>query len=162
MPRDRDFIELLTALSYDPVFVVDQDRRITHFNEPFAMMLGLRAAQRRRIEGTVFSDLIEFGDPGQACIADCLSLDRNVRVQSVTARVPDGRELVLEMSALPLRGDDDRITGVVVLHRDVTDEHRLKVRYHEEKEAHLNERESLLRIIKDRDIDIERLKKRLR
>jgi hypothetical protein len=124
-------------------------------------MLGLRPAQRRRIEGSSFRDLLQLDATGQSCITDCLSQDQNVRVQSVSARIMDARSLVLDMSALPLRDDHGKVTGVVVLHRDVTDEQRLKDRYNAEKSAHLRERESLLRIISDRDAEIQRLKKQI-
>ena len=155
----NDFIGLLTEVSYDPFFVIDQQRRITHFNNPFSLMLGLRGAKRRQIEGTPFDELLELDATGHACVTDCLATDTNVRVQSVKATLPDGRELVLDMSALPLKNDTGRITGVLVLHRDVTDEQRLKVRYNQERQEHLNERDTLLKIITDRDLEIKKLKK---
>jgi len=159
VPRDTDFLELLNLVSYDPFVVVDSGRRIIHFNDPFVLMLGLRTTQRRRVEGTVFNELLRLDETGQACITDCLSQDRNVRVQSVDGRVSGGRQLVLDMSALPLRNETGQVTGVLILHRDVTDEQRLKERYNEEKKAHLAERESLLRIISDRDAELKRMKR---
>lgn len=156
-----DFITLLTELSYDPFFVINQERRVTHFNGPFSLMLGLRGARRRRLEGTPFDELMKLDDTGQACVTDCLASDQNVRVQSVRAGLPDGRELVLDMSALPIKNESGRVTGVVVLQRDVTDEQRLKDRYNQERQEHLNERNTLLKIISDRDAEIKKIKKQL-
>jgi len=159
--KDVDFITQLVALSYDPFFVIDRERRITHHNDLFALMLGLRSAQRRKLQATPFHEMLKLDDTGRSCITDCLTMDRNIRVQGVMAKGPDGRDLVLDLSALPLRDKEGRVTGVIVLHRDVTDEHRLKERYTHEKQAHLHERESLLRIIGDRDADIKKLKRQL-
>ncbi len=156
-----EFIDQLAELSYDPFFVIDQERRVTHFNNPFSVMLGLRGAKRRQIEGTAIHELLELDATGEACVTDSLASDQNVRVQSAKAKLADGRELVLDISALPLRDEAGRVTGVLVLQRDVTDEQRLKERYNQERQDHLNERETLLKIISDRDAEIKKAKRQL-
>jgi len=157
--KDVDFIQQLSALSYDPFFVFDRDRRITHCNDVFAMALGLRVGQRHQIVGRSVRELLELDATGESCISDCLRTDANVRVQSARARLPDGAELRLDISALPLRNDAGEVVGVIVLLRDVTDEQRLKDRYDKERQEHIGERETLLRIIRDRDEEIKRIKR---
>lgn len=157
MPRDREFIDQLMELSYDPCFVINAERRIVACNEQFTSMLGLSARQRRSIDGTAFDSLLDLDSTGSASITDCLQTDSNVRVQSVTAHTKAGASLVLDMSALPLRDDAGAVTGVVVLQRDVTDEQRLREKYDQLVAESKAERESLLRIIRDRDAEIERL-----
>ena len=161
MAKDVDFIIQLNSLSYDPFFVTDRDRRITYGNDVLALTLGVRVGQRHHIEGKFVRELLSFDATGETCITDCLRTDANVRVQSAKAKLPDGRELVLDMSALPLRNDVGQVTGVMVLLRDVTDEQRLKERYIQERNEHVSDRESLLRIIRDRDEEIKRLKRQL-
>ena len=156
-----DFVALLSELSYDPFFVIDRDRRITAFNKPFSLMLGLRGAKQRQIEGTPYQELLALDATGQACVTDCLASDHNVRVQSVRATLRDRRELVLDMSALPLKDAAGRVSGVLILQRDVTDEQRLKDRYNQSRQEQLNERETLLKIISDRDAEIKKLKRQL-
>lgn len=162
MPKVEEFLEQLTALSYDPFFVIDQDRRVVYCNDLFAVTLGIRAGQRRKLQGQPLSELCALDTTGEACLADCLRTDHNVRVQGATARLPDGRVLTLDLSASPLRDDTGAVTGIIVLGRDVTDEHRLKQRYNQERQEHHDERESLLRIIRDRDHELDRLGKQLR
>lgn len=160
MPRDQEFIERLAELSYDPFFVVDRERRIVYHNAQFALMLELSAARRRKIVGTQFHDLLLFDATGESCIRRSLESDSNIRVQSVTATGPGNRKMVFDMSACPIRDDAGQVTGVLVLQREVTDEQRLKERYNQVKRDHLAERESLLRIISDRDAEIKKLKRR--
>jgi PAS domain S-box-containing protein len=158
VPGYLDFITQLAEVSYDPFFVIDQDHRITHYNHPFDLMLALSAADRRKIVGTPFEKLLDLDETAQACIRDCLSSDSNVRVQSATGTAA-GRKIVLDLSTLPLRDERGKVAAVLVLFRDVSDEQRLRDRHKTEKREHLTERESLLRIIADRDKEIERLKR---
>jgi hypothetical protein len=83
-----------------------------------------------------------------------------VRMNEIRGQTKDGRELVLELSAIPLRNEQGQITGVFVTHRDVTDERRLKERYLEEETEHKKERSGLLRVIEERDTEIEKLRQR--
>ena len=159
MPGYLDFITRLAEVSYDPFFVIDHEHRITHYNHPLELMLSLSAAERRRIVGTPFEQLLELDDTGQACIRDCLATDSNVRVQSVNGSAVGGRKVVLDLSAVPLRDERGKVSAVLVLFRDVSDEQRLRDRHKQEKREHLAERESLLRIIADRDAEIRRLKR---
>lgn len=162
MAKVDEFLEQLAALSYDPFFVIDRDRRVVYCNDLFAVTLGIRGGQRRRLEGRPLLELCAFDAVGEGCLADCLRGNRNVRVQGATARLADNRELILDLSASPLRDESGAVTGIIVLHRDVTDEHRLKQRYNQERQEHVTERESLLRIIRDRDHQLERLSKQVR
>ena len=57
-------------------------------------------------------------------------------MEEIRGQTPDGRELVLELSAIPLKDENGQTTGVFVTHRDVTDESRLKARYLEEQAEH--------------------------
>ena len=129
--------------------------------DPAQFMLGLNARQRRSVEGTAYEKLLTLDRAGQACITECLRKDGNVRMQSVSAKGPDGRTLVLDISALPVRNDAGAISGVVVLHRDVTDEQGLRDKYDRLQAEQTSERESLLRIINDRDAELKKLKSKV-
>jgi PAS domain S-box-containing protein len=157
--KDVDFVAQLNALCYDPFFVIDRDRRVTYGNDVFSMTLGVRVGQRHPIEGRLLRELLAFDETGESCITDCLRTDANIRVESAKAKLADGRILTLDMSALPLRNDQGQVTGLIVMLRDVTDEQRLRDRYMQERNEHLSDRESLLRIIRDRDEELKKLKK---
>ncbi|MBI3178873.1 MAG: PAS domain-containing protein, partial [Deltaproteobacteria bacterium] len=152
MPNDRDAIERLGKVFFDSYFVVDRERRVESFNEGFVQLLGMRPAERRQIKGTCCYDLLKLEICRDHCIAlEALDKGDHVRKEEIHGTTANGREVVLERSAMPLKDEAGRVVGVFVTDRDVTDERRLKTRYLEETESHRNERETLLKIIRDRD-----------
>jgi PAS domain S-box-containing protein len=134
---DRDAINRFGAVFFDSYFVVDKDRRITSHNAVFEQMLGLRPAQKRSVDGTHCFELLQLEICKERCIAvECLKKNAPVRMEEIKGKTPSGRDLVVEISAIPLRDDTGNIAGVFVTHRDVTDERRLKTRFKESQVEH--------------------------
>lgn len=151
----------LGAVFLDSWFIVDPERRIQEYNQTFAQMLDLRPGERRRLAGTHCYERLRLEICRDNCIAlETLKRGGHVRMEEIRGTTPEGRELVLELSAVPLRDAEGNITSVFVTHRDVTDERRLKARYLEEQTDHRRERASLLRIIEDRDVELENVRQR--
>ena len=163
MPNDREAVDRLGKVFFDSYFVVDRERRIETFNEGFVQMLGLRPAERRQIRGSFCYDLLRLEICKDRCIAlEALAKGDHVRKEEIRGTTANGREVVLERSAMPLRDESGQVVGVFVTDRDVTDERRLKTRYLEESEAHRQERDTLLRIIRDRDEDLGEVRAQLK
>jgi PAS domain S-box-containing protein len=161
MADDLTAVDRLGKVFFDSYFVVDRERRIQSFNEGFVQLLGFRPAQRRAIKGAHCHKLLSLEICRDGCIAlECLNKGGPVRKEEIRGKAPNGRELVLELSAIPLWNQVGQISGVFVTHRDVTDERRLKTSYLEEREAHANERDTLLKIIKEREEELDELRRR--
>ena len=161
MADDLKAIERLGKVFFDSYFVVDRERRIQDFNEGFVQLLGLRPAQRRTLKGTHCHKLLALEICRDRCIAlECLTRGGPVRKEEIRGTTPNQRALVLELSAIPLFNEAGQISGVFVTHRDVTDERRLKTRYLEEQEEHRKERDTLLKILKEREEELEDLRRR--
>jgi PAS domain S-box-containing protein len=157
---DRDFIARFGAVLFDSYFVLDSERRIVSFNPPFVQMLGARPSAKRELVGAHCYDVLKLNICSEQCIAvECLKRGAPVRMEEVHGTTAQGRELVLELSATLLRDDGHQVCGVFVMHRDVTDERRLKTRFLQEQQERRNEREALLHIIKDRDAELERIRR---
>jgi PAS domain S-box-containing protein len=134
---DLDTIGRFGAVFFDSYFVVDKDRRIQKHNTVFEQMLGLRPAQRRAVDGAHCYELLQLEICKDRCIAvECLKRNAPVRMEEIKGKTPSGRELVLELSAIPLREESGAVVGVFVTHRDVTDERRLKTRFTEAQADH--------------------------
>lgn len=158
---DHEAINRVGPVFLDSYFVVDRERRITAHNAAFTQMLELRGADRRKLIGSPCYESLRLEICKNNCIAlQCMEKQAPVRMNEIRGQTKDGRELVLELSAIPLRNEQGQITGVFVTHRDVTDERRLKARYLEEETEHKKERSGLLRVIEERDGEIEKLRQR--
>jgi PAS domain S-box-containing protein len=159
---DREFISRIGPVFLDSYFIVDQDLKIQDFNQAFTQMLDLRGAERRKLTGSFCYEKLRLEICKDKCIAvEAMKKNAPIRMEEIRGTTPDGRELVLELSAIPLRDASGQAKSVFVTHRDVTDERRLKARYHEEQTEHRRERGALLRIIEDRDVENENLRQRL-
>jgi PAS domain S-box-containing protein len=158
---DEKFLERFGAVFLDSYFVVDRNRRISQFNEAFVQMIGYRPAQKRHVPGSHCFDLLKLEICRERCIAlTCLERNGPVRMEEIRGKTPDGRDLVLELSAVPVRNEKGEVNGVFVTHRDVTDERRLKDRYLAEQQEQRTKVESLLKIIRDKDEELDAVKKR--
>lgn len=158
---DHEAVNRLGPVFIDSYFVVDRERRVLSHNAAFTQMLELRGADRRKVKGSPCYESLRLEICKQDCIAlQCMEKQAPVRMNEIRGQTKEGRELVLELSAVPLRNDQGQITGVLVTHRDVTDERRLKERYLEEETEHKKERSGLLRVIEERDTEIEKLRQR--
>jgi PAS domain S-box-containing protein len=156
MSDDKDAINRIGAVFLDSYFVVDQELRIQSFNPAFPQMLGLRAAERRKLVNSFCYDHLKLEICRDRCIAlEAINNKAAVRMNEIRGERPDGSELILELSAIPLKNDKGEVDGVFVTHRDVTDERRLKARYLEAQEHNKKERSALLKIIEERDVELE-------
>jgi PAS domain S-box-containing protein len=156
---DEALLDRLGAVFLDSYFVVDRNRRIVRFNEHFVQLVGFRAAQRRQVPGRQCFDLLKLEICRERCIAlACLEKNAPVRMSEIKGSTPDGRALVLELSAVPMRDETGHISGVFVTHRDVTDERNLKERSVEDAQQAKVQRETLLKIIQEKDEEIARLR----
>jgi PAS domain S-box-containing protein len=159
MTDDKDAINRLGAVFMDSYFVVDRDLRIQSFNPAFNQMLNLRGGERRKLVNSFCYDYLKLEICQDRCIAlEALKKNSTVRMNEIRGQRPDGTELILELSAIPLKNEKGEIDSVFVTHRDVTDERRLKERYLEEQDHHKKERAALLRVIEDRDVEIENMR----
>lgn len=157
---DADFLKRFGPVFLDSYFVVDRERKIQSANNGFSQLLGLQPAERRKLAGTPCYEKMRLEICEKNCIAlQCLERGAAVRMEEIKGRTPEGREIVVELSAVPVRDERGEVSGVFVTHRDVTDERRLKERYLEEGQAHKKERSSLLRIIEERESEISQLRK---
>lgn len=143
---DYDALNRIAPVFTDSYFVVDGDLRIADHNMAFAQLLGVRGADRRKVRGTPCYERLRLEICKNNCIArECFEKNSPVHMNEIRGRTKDGRDVVLELSAIPLRDEQERVTGALVIHRDVTGERRLKERYVEETEKHKKERGSTLR-----------------
>lgn len=160
MSSDEEFVKRFGAVFLDSYFVVDKDRHLLGFNQAFSQMLELRPSERRKLIGEHCYDKLRLEICKDRCIAlEAIKKDSAVRMEEIRGTTAEGRELVLELSAIPLKDENGQTTSVFVTHRDVTDERRLKARYLDEQSDHRRERSSLLRIIEDREIELEDVRK---
>lgn len=163
MANDLDAVRRLGPVLMDSYFVVDHERRISEFNKPLVDLLQLRPSERRNLPGTHCYDLLKLEICQDRCIAlECLKKNAPVHMQEISGTTRDGRKVLFTLSAVPLRDDSGAVTGVLVTQRETSDERRLKDRFLEEQSNHQREREALLRIIKDRDQEIQKLQTKLR
>lgn len=159
MADDYDALKSLRSIFMDSYFAVDRERNLQDFNSTFVQMLDLNPGERRKLKGSKCYDWLKLEICKDKCIAmQCIEQDAPVRMQEIRGRSSAGRVLVVELSAVPLRNEQGETQGVLVTHRDVTDERRLKSRFSEEQDYHKRERSSLLRVIEERDEEIRRLK----
>lgn len=156
MADDKDAINRLGAVFLDSYFVVDQELRIQSFNPAFSTMLGLRGAERRKLTHSFCYDHLKLEICRDRCIAlEAINKKAAVRMNEIRGERTDGSELILELSAIPLKNEQGEIDGVFVTHRDVTDERRLKARYLEAQDHNKKERAALLKVIEERDVELE-------
>lgn len=158
MSDDKEAIDRLGGVFLDSYFVVNKELRIHAFNAGFPQLLGMRNPDKRKLSGAFCHDLLKLEICRERCIAiDAMTRGTAVRLDEIRGERPDGTPLMLQISAVPLKNAKGEIEGACVTHRDVTDERRLKDRYLEEQDRHQKERSNLLRIIEERDLEIERL-----
>jgi sigma-54 dependent transcriptional regulator, acetoin dehydrogenase operon transcriptional activator AcoR len=159
MSDDKDAINRLGAVFVDSYFIVDRDLRMQAFNPAFPALLGLRGGERRKLLNSFCYDYLKLEICQERCIAlEALKKNGAVHMNEIHGQKPDGTEMILELSAIPLKNANGEVDTVLVTHRDVTDERRLKERYLEEQDHHKKERAALLRIIEDRDVEIENIR----
>ena len=157
--QDNRDLSALTWVLMDSFFILDDNREIIEHNSMLTQLVGVRGAERSRLKGTRCYERLRLEICQEHCIAlRCMKEKQRVRMNEIRGQSSDGRNLVLELSAVPIQDDTGQVRGALVVHRDVTDERRLKDRFLEAEASHRRERSELLRVIDSRDNEIRRLK----
>jgi PAS domain S-box-containing protein len=123
-------IQQLLEGAVDAAVVLDEDRRILHYNRAYEAASGLRgrALARRVAEGARCHEVFALDVCAAACVG-CAARQagRPRRVDEVSALHGDGEPRTFIVTATPLRDDDGRAV-VVETYRDVTADVRIQRR----------------------------------
>ncbi|OIP30780.1 MAG: hypothetical protein AUK47_24080 [Deltaproteobacteria bacterium CG2_30_63_29] len=116
-------VEAIAAISrtfLDAAVLVDENRRVLHFNHQFFALFPKSLA--RRLEGQLIDDLLclELGGDGFDPISEALVSGSPRRYDEAKGLFTDGPTLSLIVSATPLL-NDSKPWACLVLLRDVTD-----------------------------------------
>ena len=135
----------VSAVFVDSYFVVDADRRLVEWNRAFHAMLPRAVA--RNLAGKHCHEVLELNICAKDCIAKrCWSEARQVRLDEITGTIPgdaDAGRLRFIVSAVPILDDDGTPVGALEVHRNVTGEAVVQVKYQEMLETEARERERL-------------------
>jgi PAS domain-containing protein len=160
MPDDLDALTRIGAIFMDGYLVIDRDRKISAANPVFAQMLGIRPGERRKLLGARCCEHLKLETCQKDCIAlDCMKKNTPLRLQEIHGHTAEGAEFILDIGVVPLIQKDE-VGGALITYRDVTDERKLKTRYMDEAAEHKEERTRLLRIIEDREVELENLRQK--
>jgi PAS domain S-box-containing protein len=128
----------------DPMFVVDNDRNITFFNEPAARLTGY---ERSDALGKKCYDIFKMPICSAYCLGeDCWKKADIVRGYETTVVNKEGNSLLVRGSSAPIRDADGKIIGSIEMLRDITLEKKAENMIKES----LKEKEVLLREIHHR------------
>ncbi|MCD1295452.1 hypothetical protein CUJ83_10620 [Methanocella sp. CWC-04] len=128
----------------DPMFVVDNDRNITFFNEPAAKLTGY---QLDEAIGRKCYDIFKMPICHNYCLGDdCWKKVDIVRGYETTATTKDNDVIIVRGSSAPIRDANGQIIGAIELLRDITIEKKAEDMIKES----LKEKEVLLREIHHR------------
>lgn len=121
--QERDQVATTLYSIGDGVLTTDVEGRVERVNAAAARLLGLSEAeaQGKAVE-TVFRVVNQFTRQTQACpVRRCLETGRVVELAPGSILLArDGREYYVEDSAAPIRSAGNRITGAVLVFRDVS------------------------------------------
>lgn len=122
--RLAELAQLLCERSHDPVFIKDAQHRYRFLNEPAAALLGRRATDSF---GRSDSEL----QPGPEALAyeenDRVCLERDLPTMfRELQKLPNGGERIFLVSKYPLHDTRGRISGLVGVARNITDELELQ------------------------------------
>jgi PAS domain-containing protein len=142
----------VSAVLVDSYFVVDAERRLVEWNRAFHAMLPRAVA--RGLEGKHCYDVLALNICATDCIARrCWTEQRQVRLDEITGAIhgaPDGERLRFILSAVPIFDEQGAPVGALEVHRNVTDEAVVQVKYQEMLESEARERERLATQIRAR------------
>ncbi|MBW3658398.1 MAG: PAS domain S-box protein [Actinobacteria bacterium] len=127
------YLAALTRHLPEGVVSVDGNGRVVTMNPSATDVLGvsLEAA-----EGRVLLDLLDSED--QAAVGEVLDRAAGGRVaelDDLVVRHPAGHRLLVNVTAAPVSDERDRVVGIVLLVRDVTDDRRTEERLRELQKA---------------------------
>jgi len=160
--RELEFVARILEASPAGIVVLDRDARITFANPAVARALGLR---RDEILGRVCSapewSIADYdGEPlPDRELAFRKVLDTGQPVYGVchTIQWPDGRRVLVRVSAAPLTSESGEIVGVVATLEDATQEIRIRSELRETS-RHLEETLAEVHVEQDQVAQIERLR----
>ncbi len=148
-----DQIKAISDIIIDAYFVVDAERNIVDFNRAFHAMLPRSVA--RGLRGKKCYDVLNLDICKDDCIARrCWKTRKQTRLDEIQGQVAKtDKPLTFILSARPFF-DGKRPVGAMVIHRNVTDEAQVQVKYQEMLDNAKREREQLSHAIRERTRDL--------
>ena len=141
-----DAFKQISDVVIDAYFITDAEGRILDYNRAFFAFFSRSVA--RKLKTMTVSEAIPME---RDVVSECMQTGRHVRLDEIPIRAKGAAdELRVILSAIPLKGADDAVTGSLVILRNVTDEAMIQVKYQEMLETEARERERLVEQIKDR------------
>jgi PAS domain-containing protein len=149
-----DQLKVISDVIIDSYFVVDHERNIIDFNRAFHAMLPRSVA--RGLKGKKCYDVLNLHICKEACIAQrCWKSGKHLRLDEIRGKVAKtDKQLTFILSARPFFDDDNNPTGALVVHRNVTDEAQVQVKYQEMLDNAKREREQLKHTIRERNKEL--------
>jgi PAS domain-containing protein len=161
MTDDFDALARIGPAIMDGYVVVDARRHVTATNPMYGQMLELKPAERKKLTSSECCELLKLECCKEQCLAQsCIKRGALMHLHEIRAVAHDQREMTLEVSALPLKNARGEVQSALIIHRDVTDERRLKQRFMEDQAERQRERSELLKVIESREREIQGLWKR--
>ena len=124
LPFGADFFRRLFDSLYDGVYFVDRNRRLLYWNAGAERIAGY---SREEVVGTYCNvNLLDHVDASgnHLCQSGCPLVAAVEEGQSTTERVfllhKDGRRVAVDISVMPVRGDDGQVVGGVEIFRDAS------------------------------------------
>jgi PAS domain S-box-containing protein len=133
--EQREWLLVTLASAGDGLIVADAGGRIVFMNPIAEQLVGWSTAEARgRALHEVFTIVNEFTrEPVSNPVSKVLSTGAVVGLANHTVLLArDGREVPVDDSAAPVRGDDGRTMGVVLLFRDVSERRTVERRLAEQ------------------------------
>jgi hypothetical protein len=149
-----DRIKTVSDVIIDSYFVIDPNRTILDFNQTFFSMLPRSVS--RGLKGKKCYDVLKLDICKERCIAhQCWEAKKHIRLDEIDGNVEKtDRRLTFILSALPFFKEDGSPEGAWVIHRNVTDEAQVQVKYKEMLDLEKREHERLMYIIRTRTKDL--------
>jgi PAS domain S-box-containing protein len=156
-------LEAILATLADGVLVVDEQRSVVAMNHALRAMLGLSVklggfsspesdpSRLLTLRDTAGQPIPEEQNPLRRVLQGAVLMGAGV--EEYLLRTEDARDIQVSMSGAPLRGDDGRITGGVLVFRDVTEQRWLERRTHDSLTALLAMAEILVQAPEARPAD---------
>ncbi len=124
----RRFNENIIHSITDGIMVLDSSLKIQTWNRKMETIFGLPA---KRVLGKSLELIaLPFVDPGLIDrIKDVIRSGVQIEEKSVHFRTRTRSRIVLNLKMIPLLDQKSQVSGIVVLHEDVTDIERIEIRY---------------------------------
>jgi PAS domain-containing protein len=147
-------IKAISDIFVDSYFVVDAERNIVDFNRAFHAMLPRGVA--RGLRGKKCHDVLNLDICEERCIAQhCWKSGKHVRLDEIHGKVAKtDKPLTFILSGLPFFDDEGTPTGAMVVHRNVTDEAQVQIKYQEMLDSAKRDRAQLEHTIRTRTKDL--------